>query len=323
MKLEKYLGFATILLIVVVSIFGQFVVFNDVNYTLIDVLSVPFDWPILLIILPYVLLLGSLILLFFVNKYKWISSLCLLLFALGGILFCFANGFYCYCLGVDESEVSLGAMPIILAIISFALCLYSNSLVFKENAFSVSDLVEIAIFIALAIVIDRLEFLKIRVVATGGSINFAMFPLMIIAIRHGFIKSFIACGIVYGFTTCLLDGYGFIYFPFDYLLGFGSVAFLGLFRKWILPSNNKKLRFKGILFLIIGTIIIIAGRTIASSISSMVYYQYSLSAALIYNLSYIPASCGLSLVIVILLYKPLLIMNYKISRKHLDLIEAK
>ena len=46
MKLEKYLGFATILLIVVASIFGQFVVFNDVNYTLIDVLSVPFDWPI-------------------------------------------------------------------------------------------------------------------------------------------------------------------------------------------------------------------------------------------------------------------------------------
>ena len=68
--------------------------------------------------------------------------------------------------------------------------------------FSVRDIAEIAILVALALGLDKL---KISVGATGGSVNFAMFPLFVIALRHGPFKGFIAGGIVYGLISCLLD----------------------------------------------------------------------------------------------------------------------
>ncbi len=314
--LAKYILGGIILAIVVGFLFVQFVYIDGVNYSFINMLSNGFSWPLLLIILAYLLLISGTILLIFSDKYKWIPITSLLILALGGILFCFSNGFYAYGIDVDEELVRIGVTPIILAIICFLLAVYANALVLKDNAFSVSDIVEIALFVALAIGIDRLEFLKIRVVATGGSINIAMLPLMIIALRHNLVKTFIASGIVYGFSTCILDGWGLIYFPFDYLLGFGCVCILSIFRKLVLPPNSKKITYKGILFMIIGVILVIIARTTASSLSSMIYYGYSLGAALIYNLSYIPASCLLSLVGLIILYKPLLIVNHQISMKH-------
>ena len=104
--------------------------------------------------------------------------------------------------------------------------------------FSVRDIAEIGVLCALAIVLDR--FVKIPIGATGGSINIAAVPLFIIAFRHGWFKGLIGAGVVFSLATCLLDGYGFQYFLFDYFIAFGSIAIGGLFGPIIFKSFNKK-----------------------------------------------------------------------------------
>ena len=36
---------------------------------------------------------------------------------------------------------------------------------------------------------------------------------------------------IFGLVTCLTDGYGFYTYPFDYLIGFGSIAVFGFFSR--------------------------------------------------------------------------------------------
>ena len=73
----------------------------------------------------------------------------------------------------------------------------------KTFGFSIKDIAEIAIFSALAIVLDRV--VRIPLGATGGSVNISLVPLYVIALRHGWFKSFIAGSIIYGLITCLFD----------------------------------------------------------------------------------------------------------------------
>ena len=90
----------------------------------------------------------------------------------------------------------------------------------KVFGFTVKDIAEIAILSALAIVLDRL--VRIPLGATGGSVNISMVPLYVIALRHGWFKSFIAGGVIYGLITCLFDGYGLICYPLEYFVAFGG-----------------------------------------------------------------------------------------------------
>ena len=79
----------------------------------------------------------------------------------------------------------------------------------------------------------------IRIGATGGSINLAMLPLLIISLRHGPFKGFIGGGIIFGFITCLIDGYGLITYPLEYFLAFGIVGILGFFSHFIHKSMEE------------------------------------------------------------------------------------
>ena len=97
--------------------------------------------------------------------------------------------------------------------------------------FSVRDIVEIAVMCALAVVLDKA--VKIPIGSTGGSLHISAVPLFIIAFRHGWFKGFIASGIVFGLVKCILDGYGFQFFFFEYLIAFGSIALAGLFGRMI------------------------------------------------------------------------------------------
>ena len=72
----------------------------------------------------------------------------------------------------------------------------------KKSFLSVKEMVEMALLISLAIILD-LDGLKISLGANGGSIGFTMLPLFILALRHGYIKSLIGIGLVYGITTNL------------------------------------------------------------------------------------------------------------------------
>ena len=168
------------------------------------------------------------------------------------------------------------------------------------------QIVEEGVLISLAFV---LNFIKIPVGATGGSINFQMLPLMLIALRHGPQHGFIAGGIIYGLLTCLTDGYGFACYPFDYLIGFGSVAVMGFFRSFIFSKDQTTYNFKGLLFIFISGTLATLIRYIGSNVSSIVVYGYTLKAALAYNAFYIPLSGLVATVALMLMYGPLLKVN--------------
>lgn len=170
--------------------------------------------------------------------------------------------------------------------------------------FSVHDIVEIAMFIAIAIVLD--QFLKIPLGATGGSINLSMVPIFIISLRHGWFKGLIASGIIYGFITCLIDAYGIQTYPFDYLLGFSGTCVLGFFARYI--NDNKNFAIK-ILLVILSVLIWATIRLFASSLSSVLIWDYTWDAALLYNVSYVGFSAiGVAVVLAGLLY-PIIRIN--------------
>ncbi|MBQ0008825.1 MAG: energy-coupled thiamine transporter ThiT [Firmicutes bacterium] len=176
---------------------------------------------------------------------------------------------------------------------------------------TVQEMVETAMLVALAIILD-LPFLKFRIGQNGGSVSFTMVPLFILAIRRGPIKGFIGCGIIYGIITCGIDGWGIQTFPFDYLLGYGSIAIAGFFKKQILESKNE---WKGLLFLIIAIVLGCFGRFVFATISSMVLYEYAFVPALVYNISYIGVSAGFVIALMLILYKPFLLVNSRFPTK--------
>ena len=208
---------------------------------------------------------------------------------------------------LHETKLSWGAvLAVAFCVLAFAFTTTSN-----QNR-TIRDIAEEGVFIAMAFV---LNIIKIPVGVNGGSINFQMLPLMVIALRHGAQRGLLAGGIVYGLLTCLTDGYGFVTYPFDYLIGFGSVAVLGLFRKQIFGEDQEGYNFKGLLFIFIGGTIMTLIRFIGSNVSSMVVYGYSLEAALAYNVLYIPLSGLVSTVALMLLYSPLIRINKHYSAK--------
>lgn len=173
--------------------------------------------------------------------------------------------------------------------------------------FSVKDIVEIAIFVALAFIFD-LPFLKVTIGQNGGSISISMLPLFIIALRKGWFKGFIAAGIAYGLLTCLFDGYGIITYPFDYLLGFGSISVAAFFRKFIF-NDEYKVTGKGILFIVISVVVVCVLRTGAATLSGMILYKLNFVSSLIYNLTYLLPSFGIVLALLLILYRQLLVVE--------------
>ena len=202
---------------------------------------------------------------------------------------------------LHDTEFSWGAtLGVAFCTISFGFSTLSN-----QNS-TTKQIAEEGVLLALAFV---LNLVKIPVGATGGSINFQMLPLLIIALRHGPAHGFIAGGIVYGLLTCVTDGYGFACYPFDYLIGFGSVAVMGFFRKQIFGESQEGYNLKGLIFIFIGGILSTLVRFIGSNVSSIVVYGYTLKAALVYNSFYIPLSGFIATVAFMVLYAPLIRIN--------------
>lgn len=176
---------------------------------------------------------------------------------------------------------------------------------------SVREMCEMGMLVALAIILD-LPFLKIRIGQNGGSISLTMLPLFVLAIRHGPLKGFIGCGIVYGLITCLIDGWGFSTYPFDYLLAYGSIGIAGLFKNKILKNDNF---IRSLLWCSLAVLLGSFGRFISSSISSVIFYELSFPAALVYNIAYIGPAAVITLDIFIILLKPLIRVNERFPIK--------
>ena len=163
--------------------------------------------------------------------------------------------------------------------------------------FSLRDIAEIAILVALAVICDK--FLKIPLGPTGGSINASMILLFIIALRHGWFKTLISGGVVFGFITCLTDGYGFYTYPFEYLIPFGSVCLVSLFK---IVSDKQKPMFKRILVFSGMSLLVLVIRFFFNSLDSVIWWEYTWEAAFIYNASYVFISGVISIVVTCLLF---------------------
>ncbi len=188
--------------------------------------------------------------------------------------------------------------------------------------FNTKDICEISIMCALAIVLDK--FVSIKIGATGGSLNISLLPLIIICLRHGIFKGFIATGIIYGLITNSLDGYGINTYPLEYLIGFGSISIVGLFGRHINETlhditykNESKLG--GYIDIFICVFISMLSwaiiRFFAGSLSSVINYNYTFEAAMIYNLPYVFISAFADLILVMVCLPLIVYLNkiYKTS----------
>ena len=197
--------------------------------------------------------------------------------------------------------------------VSIACCIgafiFSVSASFSNETIKTRDIAEDGILIAAAFI---LNLVKIPVATGGGSINFQMLPLFLIALRRGPAHGLVCGGIIYGLITCLTDGWGFATYPFDYLIGFGSVMVIGYFRKFIFSKEQDGYNLKGELFILLACVLATLIRFVGSTASSMIVYQVSFKGALLYNAIYIPVSGAIATALLMAAYGGLA----KINNRH-------
>lgn len=94
---------------------------------------------------------------------------------------------------------------------------------------SLYKICECGIFIALATALCTIE---IQVGFAGGSIDFVMIPLFIIAYRNGALYGVLS-GAVFGLIKCMVGGnlgWGLPSILLDYVLAYGAVGIAGIFK---------------------------------------------------------------------------------------------
>lgn len=244
--------------------------------------------------------------------HKNFSAAAMLVFLVTGVLILVSKDLAANYMKAEVRHVYFPAiwMPATLFAAAFLMLLDG----YEKDTYSAKDLAESGMLIAMALV---LNFIKIFPMPTGGSVNLQVLPLFILALRHGPIKAFLGCGLVYGFLSCLIDGYGLFTLPFDYIVGFGSCAVLGFFRKLILGPSQKGYNLKGELFLLLAGILATGVRFLGGVASSLFIYGYAFEAAALYNVGYVFATGGISLAVLMALYGPLASLNarYRPSKK--------
>jgi thiamine transporter ThiT len=276
-------------------------------------------WPF---IVCYVFVGLAVVLSFLGRKWNNCYIASLLLFVCAGIVFFTGTSLYDFALCAKAVGKSSGAdyfkdyAYVASTKLSFG-CDFAGVLCFiaaffdlvaanAKDAFNVRDMAEIGILSAAAI---GLQFIRIPLSGGAGSINLGLIPLFVIALRHGPTKGFIAGAFIYGFITCLTDGYGLFTYPLDYLVGFGSCAALGFFSKLVFTGDKKGWSALGFVWIAVGCVLATFIRFVGSSASSMVNYGYDFIPALQYNVIYIPVTGADSLAAMEMLYIPLARLN--------------
>ena len=180
----------------------------------------------------------------------------------------------------------------------------------KQNKlFSVRDICEIALLSSIAIVLGF--FCEIKIGQNGGSIGFNMIPLIFICFRHGFIKGFISCGVIHGLAGALYSNYGIVYYPLDYLLAYGVLAFVCLFYKKVFERDGVF----SYIYLNLSIFIVCFARYMIHVISGVFIWseglplQSALVSSLEYNSLYMLPSTILCMIIFSLLLKPMKSIN--------------
>ena len=201
-------------------------------------------------------------------------------------------------------------LPVITFFVAALFALVIGS---SKVSISVPDITEMGVLIGLALALNFVKIVQLG--ESGGSVNFQMLPLFILALRKGPLKGFVGAGIAYGLISCITDGYGIATYPFDYLLGMGSTCVLGFFSPLIFGEKQESYNFKGELFLLIGGIAASFFRFIGGCASSMIIYGYNFAAAAAYNVLYVFISGGIAIAVLMAIYGPFIRVNRRFPSK--------
>jgi thiamine transporter len=163
-------------------------------------------------------------------------------------------------------------------------------------------LVEIGLTVALSAVFSIIA-VRLPINIAGGTISFAMLPILVIALRRG-IWPGVAAGLAFGLIDYYLEPYFVAYaqVALDYFIAFGAVGLAGLgsglYRRAAAESRTKGAMY-AIPFILLGG----TGRFVSAWLSGIVYYGQNAPAgqpvwlySAIYNLSYIVPSLLLCVV---------------------------
>ncbi len=287
------------------------------------------SWPFIIL---YSLVAISVILLAISIKYRKVGTIAIVLLLLCGTMFLLSNSFFAYAKAlasfnvyaedvgneykfwfiqnyilVADSRLEVGA--ILASVFCFLGGLTAFVNYFSKESIDVKEMVEMAILVATAIVIDVIVHFIPNIPGQVGSVSFATLPLFIIALRHGPVKGFLCASFIYGLITCLTDGYGIWLYILDYFVAFSGVAIIGFFKKQILENGKDTYNLKGILLIILSVVLAGFVRLIGSGASSILNYNYTFGAALTVNSLYIGLSAVITGAMLVALYRPLLVIN--------------
>ena len=165
-------------------------------------------------------------------------------------------------------------------------------------------LCEGALMVALA---QILGYLKLAEAPNGGSITFAMFPIILFAVRWG-LRPGLMAGFLFGLLQLIFDGayaWGWQSMLLDYLVAFTPLGLAGLFRgkSWGL--------FAGTLAGCLARFAIhyISGVTVYKILAPTEFLNWTFSSpalySLVYNGSYMLPDTIITLLISVVLYVPL------------------
>ena len=165
-------------------------------------------------------------------------------------------------------------------------------------------LCEGALMVALA---QILGYLKLAEAPNGGSITFAMFPIILFAVRWG-LRPGLMAGFLFGLLQLIFDGayaWGWQSMLLDYLVAFTPLGLAGLFRgkSWGL--------FAGTLAGCLARFAIhyISGVTVYKILAPTEFLNWTFSSpalySLVYNGSYMLPNTIIALLISVVLYVPL------------------
>ena len=249
----------------------------------------------------------------FSNKSK---DLALFLVVLSSVFFIAREYYFVYVTyGVSEYDAEM-TKSLFTNVYSLAvLILTTISIVFliilalDGKKFNVFEMTEVAVFVGLALLFDQ-SFMKVKIGANGGSVSFEWIPLVIIALRHGPLKGFIAAGVIYGFLSCVIGGYGIAFYPFDYFLAFGSIALIGLLPRFVLRKTTKSgFKLSTMLLLGIGLVVVTGVKLLIHTISGVIFWELDFVPSLVYNAPSNLITGSITIVLVLALSGPLTMVN--------------
>lgn len=167
-------------------------------------------------------------------------------------------------------------------------------------------MVEIAIFVAIGLVLDKLTF---TVWAQGGSVSLVMVPIMLMAYRWGLVAG-LTTGLLIGVLQMALGAY--ILHPvqalLDYGVAFTVVGLAAVVRNPIINAAKDVNKSKLATYLVIGSIIGGFFRWIAHTVAGAVFFaeyagdQNAWIYSIIYNGSYMLPATILTAVVCAILF---------------------